>query len=128
MIFWKIQNLILENFPRRSGDGWKRQKSHELIHIPRDVSKYGLPWNFDAGWEEKCLKLFAKKTAKNVSKVYCKEFDNGIAERVHERLSMNRAVKTMDGYKYNGYQCSSSSRQWQKELKTFIVETQFNGK
>ena len=47
----KIQNLILENFPR-SGDGWKRQKFHELIHISRDVSKYGIPWNFDAGWGE----------------------------------------------------------------------------
>jgi hypothetical protein len=51
-----IQTKIRARYPRRKGNGWRTQKFHEMLHIPSDVQKYGLPWNFDSGWGESLLR------------------------------------------------------------------------
>jgi hypothetical protein len=87
-----IQNKIVVRFPRRKGSGWKRQKFHELLHTPRDITKYGLPWNYDSGWGERSLKEFAKAPAKSCRKVYSDDFLVGISERVYERTVVDKAL------------------------------------
>lgn len=65
-----IQGKILKLFPRKKGNGWKRQKFHDWVHFPQLVSMYGLPWNWDTGWGESMLRFVAKKPGSKTKERY----------------------------------------------------------
>ena len=52
--------MIVKRVPRNTGNGWKLQKLHDLLHIPDNILYFGSPQNFDAGPGESFLKPFAK--------------------------------------------------------------------
>jgi hypothetical protein len=56
----RLQTMIVNRFPRRAGAGWCTQKFHEVLHIPRNITKFGFPYQFDTGWGENLVKDFGK--------------------------------------------------------------------
>jgi hypothetical protein len=64
----RMLTLVRYYLPRVKGNGWKAQKFHELLHLPRDVFRFGYQANYDAGPGESALRFFAKKMAETAKK------------------------------------------------------------
>ena len=89
-----IQRLVIQ-FPRVKGNGWKLQKTHELLHLPQYITMYGSPMNYDSGQGESALKLTAKKPAKNAQKRSLEEFEEQVGRRIHENALKRKARNLM---------------------------------
>ena len=63
-----VQRMLIEEIPRRTGNGWAIKKFHELRAIPRFVGEFGHPSNFEASTGERDLQLFAKECAEAARK------------------------------------------------------------
>lgn len=82
-----LQKLIQETFPRRAGSGWATQKFHELLHIPRNITMFGFPYQYIADWGERMLKFFGKNPSKTSQAAHADnlhDFSEMIADRVYE--------------------------------------------
>ena len=88
-----IRNLVV-NFPREEGNGWKLQKTHEMLHLPRYITMYGSPMNYDSGQGESALKQTAKKPARNAQKRSLEEFEEQVGRRIHE-ASLKRKARNL---------------------------------
>ena len=68
-------------FPREAGNGWNIQKLHETMHVVRDISRFGVAPNFDAGIGESLLQHFAKHPGSTTKYVAQIQFQESIAIR-----------------------------------------------
>jgi hypothetical protein len=87
-----LQTIIVVKFPRRSGCGWRIQKFHELIHIPRQITLYGFPYNFDTGYGERLLKPYGKGPSKTVRSAHTHEHTYDVACRVYDEMVIVRVM------------------------------------
>jgi len=78
--------------PRVSGNGWKIQKFHDLLHLALDIDRFGDPANFDAGPGESMLRIFAKLVAKTAQKRGYFTFLLQTASRAHEFETIQKAM------------------------------------
>ena len=78
-------------FPCEAGNGWNIQKLHETVHMVKDISRFGLPPNFDAGTGKLLLQHFAKHPASTSKCVTQIQFQESIAMRHREHETMRKA-------------------------------------
>lgn len=90
--------LLKSIFPRESGNGWRLQKFHELLHLPYDISNFGSAKNFDTGIMENRLIHVGKHNAKLTQKRGPKIFTEQLANRLHEQMLF---CKTCRNFKIN---------------------------
>ena len=48
----RMLQMIKDTFPRRTGNGWKIPKFHEMLHLIYDIERYGSPANFNTAAPE----------------------------------------------------------------------------
>eukprot|EP00978_Attheya_sp_CCMP212_P037553 scaffold178283_cov66-Attheya_sp.AAC.1 len=58
-----MMDMVKTVLPRDDGNGRNVQKFHEMFHLIHDMTRYGLPMNFDLGTGEKFHKFNAKMPA-----------------------------------------------------------------
>lgn len=90
-----LLKMIKERLPRFQGNGWKIQKFHEMLHLPRDMHAFGSPANYDTGPCENALIYFAKMAAKTAQKHGDKVFQEQCALRVYETQLMEKVYRKM---------------------------------
>ena len=73
---------ITKTLPRNQGYGWKLQKTHEILHIPEYITKFGHPRNYDSGHGESALKEKAKKPSHTAQKRSYNQFQEQVCQRV----------------------------------------------
>jgi hypothetical protein len=64
----RLLALVRLYLPRKTGNGWKLQKYHTILHLVSDMEWYGLPANYNCGRGENFLQVvakFASLTAQN---------------------------------------------------------------
>lgn len=102
--------LVKARLPRIDGNGWKLQKFHELLHLPRDMLMYGSPANYDTAPGEHMLIQYAKDPSKNTQKRELSYLQQ-INARLVEKAIINRALLSMDGRHYRSYrECEQERR------------------
>ena len=79
------------SFPRESGTGWKIQKFHEILHLPHDITSYGLPANYNASEGERELKTYAKHPAKKIGK----DSEDALMWQVNMRLHESILISSL---------------------------------
>ena len=87
--------MILAYMPRRTGNGWKIQKFHDLLHLSKDMAMFGSPLNFDAGPYESSLRFWAKRMGKTTQKRGYKIFAKQVGDRIFEYHCMGKARRDM---------------------------------
>ena len=87
--------MIKTYMPRLTGNGWKIQKFHDLLHLSRDMAMFGSPQNFDAGPYESSLRFWAKRFAKTAQMRGYKTFAKQVGDRIFEYHCMGRARRDM---------------------------------
>jgi len=92
----KMMSLVLIYVPRSKGNGWKLQKFHDLLHLARDMSRFGSPQNFDAGPGESGLRWWAKRPALTSQKRGYPVFIRQVAARLYEMQVFSAARRAMD--------------------------------
>ena len=78
----EMVRLLKKTVPRESGYGWKLQKTHEILHIPEYVTKFGHSRNFDSGHGESALKEKAKKPSHTAQKRSYNQFQEQVCDRI----------------------------------------------
>lgn len=102
--FYRIQiremmSMLVCRTPRAEGNGWKLQKFHEILHIPREMSRFGSPANWDAGIGESSLKYWAKWPSRSaLNKSGSKAFVQSCGRRIHERSCFNKMKRAVASY------------------------------
>ena len=89
-------NDLVRNFQRPDGNGWKLQKTHEMLHFPRFITEFGHPMNYDSGQGESALKQFAKHPAKNARKRNMQEFQEQVGRRCYENNLRGKVRQLVD--------------------------------
>ena len=64
----KLMKMCKERLPRLEGNGWKRPKFHELLHLITDMQRYGSAINFMAERPESLLKDTGKRVGRKAQK------------------------------------------------------------
>ena len=77
--------------PRKSGNGWKIQKFHDIMHLAIDMERFGSPKNFDAGPLESSLRYWAKFPALTAQTRGYNTFVKQVAERLNEFQAFAKA-------------------------------------
>ena len=80
----KVIEQVVSTLPRKDGNGWKLQKTHELLHLPHFTSRFGHPQNYDSGPGESALKQHAKKPARTSQKRSPDEFIRQVSSRIDD--------------------------------------------
>jgi len=88
----KLMALVLLYVPRKTGHGWKLQKFHDLLHVARDIDRFGSAANYDAGPGESMLKVFAKLYAMTAQKCGYLIFFRQVSSRAHEFEAIQNAM------------------------------------
>jgi hypothetical protein len=70
--------------PRKTGNGWKIQKFHDILHLARDYLLYGLAQNYNCGPGESGLKYWAKFASGTAQKKGPDVFLSQTVDRLHE--------------------------------------------
>jgi len=91
----KMLALVRLYVPRKKGNGWKLQKFHDLLHLARDMARFGSPQNFDAGPGESSLRFWAKKPSLTAQKRGYTVFLRQVAARLYELQVMAAARRAM---------------------------------
>ena len=86
-----LQSKITRRFPRRLGNGWCLQTFHEMLHLARCISLYGMPDNYNADWGERALKQYGKKPARLVRKRMNDEMLESLAAKITEMDVIDQA-------------------------------------
>jgi hypothetical protein len=74
---------------RDEGNGWKLQKFHKHLNLPRLVRDFGSPQNFNASVGESHLKTFAKLPSATVQKTSTQIMMDQMANRIQVHSSIN---------------------------------------
>jgi len=109
----KIARLIrdlVKYIPRDEGAGWKLQKIHEAMHIPRQITMRGPPRGVDTGANENHHITKAKRPAKQVRKRHG-TFEWDVAQRVSDQLAVQTAFDRINNVMEisSGLSCDSTS-------------------
>jgi hypothetical protein len=88
----KMMKLIVDTFPRKEGHGWHVSKLHELLHVTKDIGRYGHPLGYDASTGERLLKYFAKIPSQRSQKQDYNDFMRQVCCRLHESELIQRAT------------------------------------
>ena len=88
-------DMLVTYLPRRTGNGWKIQKFHDLIHLSKDMAMFGSPQNFDAGPYESSLRFWAKRMSQTAQKRGYKIFAKQVGDRIFEYHCMGKARRDM---------------------------------
>ena len=89
----KMLGEITQRLPRREGNGWKTQKMHDMLHVPRDIVRFGEPSNYDTGAMERGLKMGAKNPSRTAQKRDIGKFNLQTASRLAERRCVSTAIR-----------------------------------
>ena len=89
----KVIEQVVSTLPRKDGNGWKLQKTHELLHLPHFTSRFGHPQNYDSGPGESALKQHAKKPARTSQKRSPDEFIRQVSSRIDDVEVIQRFEK-----------------------------------
>ena len=74
--------------------GWKTSKFHDLLHITKDMQKFGYDiMNIHTGKGESGLKSWAKKPSKNTQKHQQNTFLLQTSQRIHEKSIITKAFQ-----------------------------------
>ena len=84
--------MLSSRVVRNSGNGWKLQKFHDMLHVAEDIDRFGAAANFDAGPGESMLKIFAKLYAKTAQKRGYWTFLQQVGQRAQEFEAVTRAM------------------------------------
>ena len=80
----RLLSMLKCYMPRKTGNGWKIQKFHDILHLAVDMERFGSPKNFDAGPLESSLRFWAKFPAATAQTRGYNEFVRQVALRLHE--------------------------------------------
>ena len=86
-----LQHKMTTRFPRRLGNGYRFQKFHEVLHLARCISLYGMPDNYNADWGERALKQYGKKPGRLVKKKMDDEMLENLADKIGEMDVIDQA-------------------------------------
>ena len=87
----RLLSMVRLYLPRKNGNQWKIQKFHDLLHLARDVERFGSPRNFDAGPLESMLRFWAKFPARTSQKRGYNTFVKQVADRLNEHQMLSNA-------------------------------------
>ena len=91
----KLLAMLVTYLPRKTGNGWKIQKFHDLLHLSNDMGKFGSPLNFDAGPYESSLRFWAKRMAQTAQMRGYTTFAKQVGARTHEYFYMAKTRRAM---------------------------------
>jgi len=115
-----LMKFICEHFERKSNQGWKISKMHELLHIPNLIDSFGSPMNFDSGPCERMHKDVAKKPGRQSQKRHA-TFTLQAAQRLADRLVIDQAYQDLV-VSQNTVADQSTKPTVAREGSVFIVE------
>lgn len=92
----KLLAMVRWYTPRKKGNGWKLQKFHDLLHLAKDIERFGPPANFDAGPHESGLRYWAKLPAQTSQMRGYNTFAIQTAMRVYEFQCIAKALHSND--------------------------------
>jgi len=81
--------------PRSTGNGWKLQKLHEMLHLILSLLEYTHASNFDARQGKRLLKEFFKELARNSQQRGQAIFTEQMAKRMSEKQVIQKALASM---------------------------------
>lgn len=88
----RMLSMVNLYLPRKTGNGWKLQKVHDLLHLAEDTDRFGSARNFDAGIGESHLRPFAKLYALTALKKGYVSFLKSVAKRAEEFEAVQKAM------------------------------------
>lgn len=89
----RLLGLVKLYMPRKSGNQWKIQKFHDILHLADDIRRFGSPKNFDAGVLESSLRYWAKFPALTSQNRGSNEFLKQVANRLYELQAFAKALR-----------------------------------
>ena len=90
----KLMNFINKTF-KREKQGWNISKFHELLHVPRFITLFGAPSNFDSGPCERMHKEVAKQPGRRSQKRH-ETFSYQAAKRLTEKHVLDLALNQLE--------------------------------
>ena len=85
---------IRTQLPRYEGMGWKISKFHELLHLVKDMRRYGSPVNTSASSPEHNHLYFAKRPGRRAQKDHA-TFDHQVATRLTNSMMLQSIAQLM---------------------------------
>jgi len=82
--------------PRASGNQWKIQKFHDMLHFAMDVFRFGNAKNFDAGSLESSLRYWAKYASRTAQTIGYNGFTTQVGARLYEFQCFAKARRELD--------------------------------
>ena len=89
----RLLAMVRHYCPRKKGNGWKLQKFHDILHLARDMGRFGPPCNFDAGPMESGLRFWAKLPAMTSQTRGHNTFVKQVASRTFEFQCFSKAMR-----------------------------------
>ena len=90
----KMMDFITKTFSCKSPQGWHISKMHELLHVPKFISLFGAPSNFDSGPCERMHKEIAKQPGRKSQKRHA-TFTFQAAKHLAEKHVLSLASKEL---------------------------------
>ena len=90
----EMLGMISVRLPRETGNAWRLQKFHEMLHLASDMSRFGSPQNYDAGPGESSLRVWAKKPAMTSQKKGAVRFAGQVATRLYESACFQKMERS----------------------------------
>ena len=84
---------LITMWPRPRGNGWFKEKVHEQLHVPRDITRNGTPRESFGGPLEHNhmpIKALAQRT-----QCHCETYDIQLAKRLAESYIINQSMARM---------------------------------
>lgn len=82
--------------PRASGNKWKIQKFHDMLHFAMDVFRFGNAKNFDAGFLESSLRYWAKFASQTAQTIGYNGFTGQVGARLYEFQCFAKARRELN--------------------------------
>jgi hypothetical protein len=101
-LFAQTIELMMSDFPREAGRGWKLSKVHGLTKFITFIKRFGSARNFFGGIGESNHKRFVKDTGHNAKQRAC-NFTSQIAQRYYERMVCDIAHQALVQKKESRY-------------------------
>ena len=83
----RMLQMIKDTFPRRTGNGWKIPKFHEMLHLIYDIERYGSPANFNAAAPEHNHIWLAKRPGRHSVKDI-NTFNSQVGRRIADTMTI----------------------------------------
>jgi hypothetical protein len=90
--------LVRMSLPRKKGNGWESQKFCEMLHMARDLYRFGFSGNYDAGPGKLSLRFFAKKMSASAQKRGYTKFISQTANCLYKFTLMAKVCPQMNSH------------------------------